>query len=299
MQWGQIRLLVTKQFPGVDLDVITSWIQASYEALLDGYPWAALDGEAVLQTAAPEETGAVTVTAGSATVAGVGTAFAAGNVGQKFLVDGVSGWYTVTAVASAVSLTLDRVYEGDTAAGTSYAIVQDTYPLPAEVKSVKQMLLPYSSRALNPAGELEIQRYDPAKLYISTPRAWAPAADTPDYGGGTANWRHVRFWQVPDAVYGIPYTYRIAPAGFSGSNTQDAPLPWVHFEAIVQGAVLRGLSSPVSLERKGASSAIQATAALQEVALKAMRVADCQRRGPIRPQFAGWITSHQSSRVQE
>jgi hypothetical protein len=68
-------------------------------------------------------TGTVTVTNGSATVAGAATAWSARFIakGDLFSVDGTT-WYRVTDVVTGVSLTLHTTYAGSTAAGSTYII---------------------------------------------------------------------------------------------------------------------------------------------------------------------------------
>jgi len=70
-------------------------------------------------------TGTVAVGQGSATVAGSGTGWLAAGVAPGWAFVGPDGrTYGVSAVASATGLTLDRAYEGRTATGAAYALVE-------------------------------------------------------------------------------------------------------------------------------------------------------------------------------
>jgi hypothetical protein len=72
-------------------------------------------------------TGTVTVTNGSATVSGSGTAWTSAMVGGNF--KGPDGeFYLISAVPAATTLTLGRVYDGTTASGASYTLYYDTNP---------------------------------------------------------------------------------------------------------------------------------------------------------------------------
>jgi predicted CXXCH cytochrome family protein len=66
--------------------------------------------------------GTATFTAASGTVAGSGTAWNAGLVGATIQRTGDTTTYTVTAVASATSLTITPVYAGTTGSGAAYTI---------------------------------------------------------------------------------------------------------------------------------------------------------------------------------
>ena len=132
MTWGQIRLALTKQLPGVDLELLTGWIQASYDVILNERVWAGLSGSGVLVTVAPITAGTVTVTNGSDQVAGAGTAFDFNVAGRLFTV-GDDIWYAVLGYADATHLTLDRAFTGPTAATATYRIIQDIYPLAESV----------------------------------------------------------------------------------------------------------------------------------------------------------------------
>ena len=73
------------------------------------------------------KTGTVSVTNGSATIEGTGTAFNSGNVvaGDIFTVVGDNAWYEVASVTDADTLVLTANYAGTTASGASYAITRD------------------------------------------------------------------------------------------------------------------------------------------------------------------------------
>lgn len=70
--------------------------------------------------------GTVEVTQNSKTVTGTGTGWDSSMVGRKFRVDTDGDVYIIEAVASAISLTLTREYQGTTGSGKDYTILGET-----------------------------------------------------------------------------------------------------------------------------------------------------------------------------
>ena len=75
--------------------------------------------------------GSITITNGSAIVTGTGTAFTTAMV-DRYCIPTTDGFgYRISAVASAISLTLENVFDGITAAGAAYTIAEVPH-LPTE-----------------------------------------------------------------------------------------------------------------------------------------------------------------------
>ena len=72
-------------------------------------------------TAKGSEAGTISVSNGSATVTGSGTAFTDWGPGDRILLPDTN-WYTISAVASATSLTITENYPGPNASGESYSL---------------------------------------------------------------------------------------------------------------------------------------------------------------------------------
>src|SRR3990172_8330394 len=128
LTFGELRLNLSQRFPAVHLTVLTSLINERYRRLARMLPWQDWTLQSVLQTAAVYETGTVALTKGLNTVTGTGTTFTSSMGGRGFRVPGQNAFYQFTYV-SATSGTLDRVYEGETAAAAAYRIFQNVYPL--------------------------------------------------------------------------------------------------------------------------------------------------------------------------
>jgi hypothetical protein len=69
-----------------------------------------------------DNTGTISMTDGSATVTGSGTAFTAAMVDETFMVNGVS--YLITARASATSITVSPTYYGQNLSGSAYIVFE-------------------------------------------------------------------------------------------------------------------------------------------------------------------------------
>jgi hypothetical protein len=155
--FGQIRLLLQQFAPGVSLDIIDEKINSRYGLILDTMGWKGLESEGYLQTAAAYTTGTVDVTQGSAIVTGTGTAWASAITSMQFLLAGDTALYTVTYV-SATSLTLDRPFEGNTANGAGYTLLQWIYALPADDKRLKTISSPVTGLALDEMTQEEFRQ---------------------------------------------------------------------------------------------------------------------------------------------
>jgi hypothetical protein len=77
-------------------------------------------------TAQGSEAGTISVSNGSATVTGSGTAFTDWGPGDRILLPDTN-WYTISAVASATSLTITENYPGSNASGESYSLRLTNY----------------------------------------------------------------------------------------------------------------------------------------------------------------------------
>ncbi len=104
-------------------------IRHALDRYAGAYPWPHYRERGFFPTVAPYTTGTVAVTAGSPTVTGTGTVFAASHVGMKFRSGSDIPWYDVLTQDSATQLTLAQNYQGTTASGNTYTLFQDEYRL--------------------------------------------------------------------------------------------------------------------------------------------------------------------------
>lgn len=133
------------------------------------------------------DTGTVSVTGGSATVTGSGTAFVA-NVQPGWLFIGPDGFpISVAAVVSDTSITLSRNYQGSTASGQSYEIVPTTSLTLDLVATVQALITDYGDihdtigQARVPAGDDLVAEDD-----LDTGLGWTGTNQLSLLAGGTA-----------------------------------------------------------------------------------------------------------------
>lgn len=151
------------------------------------------------------KTGTVSVTNGSATVTGSGTAFLANAVvGGLFQINGEGIAYQISAIGSDTSLTLSAPYAGTTGSGKSYSISKDftsrhSLPTPNRGDVDVAVLLTRALAAIdsalpktwiqstNPGSSNGLPTYKRGDSWINTTTTheWVCVVDT----AGAATWR--------------------------------------------------------------------------------------------------------------
>jgi len=97
------------------------------------------------QTIAKVTAGTVSVTNGSATVTGTGTAFTAAMVGRKIRIEDDTAYYLIKSRSSDTAIVLgnegglDQPYQGDTDTTAEYSLFKDEYLLRADVDTQKRL----------------------------------------------------------------------------------------------------------------------------------------------------------------
>lgn len=236
--WGQLRFEISKFAAGIDLQLVNEWLNSAYREVLDHHSWKGLEKDAVLETVAPYTTGTVTVTNGSTALTGAATVWTAGMTGRQFRIVGDSSFYTFTRTAATTG-TLDRAYEGTTAAGAAYSIFQAIYSLPSDVKYIQQMLNPRTGQPIELKDRAAFGRMAPSLTYYGEPSFYIPVSDSDELTPPVLH--EIELYPVPNQAAGYPYSYQKAVVQFDGTNTSSSPLPWVSEDAIVSGAIARVL----------------------------------------------------------
>lgn len=200
------------------------------------FPW--LERSARLLTNAPYETGTVTITQGSTTLTGVGTAwntandFAINNVraGGKIFLPGDDTVYEVSSVTSDTVLTLTDRYVGDDISAETHQYWEDEYSLASD------FLKPIDKTRFDLRSAIEI--VDRRDFRARFTRAMTPgrimccAIFDKAFSGNTTPVRRVRFARPPSEYQYIPYSYVTSSVGVSSagvavstlSATTDEPL---------------------------------------------------------------------------
>lgn len=285
MTFGQLKLRMLKQFPGLDIDILEGFISDRYGEILEAMPWTRLLTMAVLQTTAPYNTGTVTMTQGAAAATLTGGAWDATMNGRALRVAGRPEYYEFT-FNTATTATLDRPYEGPTGAGAGYSIVQFIYPLPANCR-----ILPDDGFASMMSGELrrftrdQLNSLDPSRLSIGTPRVWASYMDD----GSVPPRMQIELNPIPDSAIGIPFEYIAELAAPDSSGAAFAA--WMEPAT----ALVEGVTAKVKRHLKDYNGAQLAKAEAAE-ALSTMRGNEAQRMPNTQMRLAGHFTAHRRRR---
>lgn len=284
MTYGQLRFRLTKAFPGVDADLIEGWISDRYDEILGELPWQRLNKDSVLETIASYTTGTVQVTKGSQAVTLTGGTWTAGMTGRSFRVAGQTAFYTFTQTGAGTG-TLDRIYEGSSGSGLSYAIYQAVYTLPSDCRQLNDSA--FETTSLGPLTRLtraQLNLSFPDRSVTGTPLYWASTMDDTS----TPPRMQVELVPYPDSAIGLPFEYVADGAPWS---TASAPsLAWIQDAALVEG-----VTAKIKSHLKDYTGAALHTAAAER-ALKNMRTSEAQGMAPAQMQLSSYFTRHRRHR---
>jgi hypothetical protein len=126
--------------------------------------WRWLEKQYIFRTTAEYTTGDADVTEGSANVTSnhASTVWTTAMVGRAFKTAAYQELYRIKSVESSTSMTLEQVFNGDTATDQSYTIAQDRYLLPSDLDTelnVLQFVTP-DNLELVPSREFDRLRFE-------------------------------------------------------------------------------------------------------------------------------------------
>lgn len=233
--------------PDLPIFLAQQMIRDRYRRITERRIWSDLRGEAEFILNDAKIAGTVTMTRDSATVTGSGTAFAASDVGRQFQVGNKAPTYSVSAVASSTSLTLDRVYGGDTVgAGLTYRILDAYVTCPADFQSFIAVYDPKQNwRLRHFVTQDEIGRLDPARTSAGTP--WALVDRRRSTLTATSGRAQYEMWPYSTSKRNYNYFYRQVSADLV--NDSDTVIQAVRGDAVVIGARADLTMWPGSIER--------------------------------------------------
>lgn len=283
MTYGQIRFQITKAFPKVDPDLIEGWINQRYDEIMGELPWTRLHVQSVLQTVAPYATGTVLVTLGSAALVLTSGTWTALMSGRSFRIAGRSESYTFTRVTNTTG-TLDRAYEGPTAATAAYSIFDNVYALPSDCRLLEDDAFVSQLGPMRRFSRGELDVSDPLRQGTGTPQAWASRMDD----SSTPPNMQVELYPVPNKAIGIPFTYVMdaSPLTAASSILQV----WIQSAALIEGTTAK-----IKAHLRDYAGAQYHTATAKS-ALANMRTSEAQGMGPAIFQLDGYYTSHRRKR---
>ncbi len=200
-------------------------------------PWA--ERLAVLRTQADYSTGTVAINKGATALTGASTLwntnndFSVTNVRTtgKFVIGGSEEVYTISAVGSDTSVTLNEPFIDTTVTAATYVYFEDEYAL------VSDFLRPLSATSFSDDMEIELigrsefRRRYPRNKIVGKPQV-ATIVDR-GFASNTTPVRRVRFYKPPDAEYLIPYNYITANLAVNASGVGATSLSGDTDEPIV------------------------------------------------------------------
>lgn len=166
--------------------LIKDAIQMGLDRLTDkDLPYLMTDGS--ITTVAPYETGTVTVTNNSKTVTGSGTTFTSAMVGRKIRIASQNAYYRIASFTSTTIITLENIFQGDTASAQTYSIYKDEYRLPADLDVYKVLRQIEDSQSIIDLEPSAFDIYEPSPQAVGSPRFSVLAGTKLDtYSTGTA-----------------------------------------------------------------------------------------------------------------
>lgn len=126
---------------GTVAHALASNIQRGYDRVINKRKWWWLDGEQRIRLEAPEDTGTITLTAGSPDFTGTGTAFTSDHVGRLLRVQGDRHYYVIKSIASATAGTLEQTAV-ETQTDVSFHIYKHQYVLPMDYDRMIEVVNP-------------------------------------------------------------------------------------------------------------------------------------------------------------
>ncbi len=144
--------------------VVGALVNSRHRGLLESYDWSRRKNDIIVNTAVDKDAGTVTLTSGSATVTGSGTAFAATDVGRS--IQFADSIYQVRTYSSATSITLGDangtavLFPGTTVAGQGYTIFTQRYSLGT---GIEQILVVKYQNEITEVSEEWLDSVDPSR----------------------------------------------------------------------------------------------------------------------------------------
>jgi len=189
-----------------------NWVKRAFRQVAERRRWSWLWRYGQFIIPAVYNTGTVTVTLNSATVTGSGTAWTSAMIGRQFRTSVSSPIYTITAVASGISMTIEAVWGSATAGGQSYEIWQAYVTAPSDFHAFIavwdprlnwQLHLNIAQETINDA---DAQRSNSGNAYLLSP--WTYDTTSPPLP-------RFELWPHQKAAYVYPFLYEARPTDIS------------------------------------------------------------------------------------
>jgi hypothetical protein len=127
------RLLIYS--PELPPPLAQEWVNNAYSMALRAYDWYNMKQDGTFTVPDSYTTGTITLTQGSPTVIGIGTAWDASMVGRQLYPNSQAPVFTIIAVGGPTSLTIDAPWTGATVGLQPYEITLSYIEMPADFES--------------------------------------------------------------------------------------------------------------------------------------------------------------------
>lgn len=207
----RLDLILSKHLTQADIGKL---INRVHQEEVENHAWHRLRTTAILNTVAPVTTGTVSITQGDTAVAGVGTAFAAADVGKYIRINGDETPLKIATRTSTTAITVEKAWAKATASTVTYSLFPFRYALPSAAQKVNWVK---RTRALKETTQEMLDAIDPQRTTSSDPAThWAPAErDSSDL-------YQVELWPVASAP--VAYAVEYLKGHTDLSATGDAPM---------------------------------------------------------------------------
>lgn len=178
------------------------WVNNAFRELAEKREWSWTRTKSQFLIPALHNDGTVTVTRGSSAVVGAGTNWTSAMVGRQFRTSLTAPIYTILAVDTATSLTLDENWGDSTASGSAYEIYQAYVTAPADFLSFLSVWDPtWNWQLYLSVTQEELNWVDAQRSYRGTTYVVADL----DYDGSTPP--RFELWPHRTSQYFYPYIY--------------------------------------------------------------------------------------------
>jgi hypothetical protein len=283
--FGELRFRLSKLVPGIDLDLLDGWIMDRYQEILDMLPWSRLEAVVAIQSPDEYNTGTLTATAGSAAIVGSGTVWTAAMTGRIIRIANRPEYYQFTRLTDTTG-TLDRAFDGVTAAALAYQINQNVYLLPSDARIVNGVTFQYGGRQLVRMSLGQLNEIAPNRTAYGEPLYWAPYMDA--YTNPPVP--QVELYPIPDGQWTFPVQFTADTAAADAATPSATVLPWVR-----PGALIAGVSADIYRHTEKFNAADRQELRFEKIVAQ-MVGAEVANRPPARIKLADRYTRHRVER---
>ena len=223
---GQL-LLYCPQCPR---DLAELWIRDRWRRACESRHWSFLRTSSVIHIPAAYSTGTVSITTGTQAVTGSGTVWTSSHVGMQFKVAGKAPVYTISAVGSNTSLTIDTVWGAPSISSSTYMICQAYSSMPSDFLKFLSCVdtMNFWRMRTDSYTKEDLDRFDPMRSSSGNPLILAAFQNT---STGQAQYE---MWPHPVTQRDYPFTYVKRTADFGDSSTLPSILTG---DVLVRGAL--------------------------------------------------------------